>query len=219
MAGWEEGAGLVRSWVLVPTMAMFVPWGMEMGVPEAVMVPPGVRVWPAMRNWEAELAEYVEPAKVRIAGWEEGAGVVRSWVLVPMTATLADGARDSGVLDTVIWPPGVRVWPATTNCEAVLAVYVEPAKVMTAAFSVADVDASTWVLPATTATSADGCSDIGVLATVICPPGVNVWPAMTNPEAEFAVYVDPATETTCGDEGAGLGGKVPATRFPEAANE
>ena len=36
--------------------AMLVPWGMEIVVPEAVMVPPGVKVWPAMMNWEAELA-------------------------------------------------------------------------------------------------------------------------------------------------------------------
>ena len=43
------------------------------------------------------------------AGLEDGAGVVRSWVLVPMTARLADDARDSVVLDTTIWPPGVRV--------------------------------------------------------------------------------------------------------------
>ena len=63
-----------------------------------------------------------------MAGWlEAGAGVARSWVLVPMTAKLADGARDIVVLDTAIRPPGVRVWPATTNSDAELAVYVDPA--------------------------------------------------------------------------------------------
>ena len=42
--------------MLVPMTAMLVPWGKEIGVPEAVIVPPGVRVWPAMWNWEAEFA-------------------------------------------------------------------------------------------------------------------------------------------------------------------
>ena len=76
-----------------------------------------------------------------------------------------------------------------------------------------------WVLPPTTATFAEGCSDTSVLATFICPPGVNVWPATTNSDAELAVYVDPATESTGGDEGAGLEASVPAIRFPDGAKE
>ena len=126
------------------------------------------------------MAVYVEPANVNTAGLGAGVGVVRSWVLVPITAALAAGARDSGVLDTIIALPGARVWPATTNCEAASAVYVEPPKVSTAGFGLGAGVASTWVLPPTTAMLADGCSDIGVLATVICPPAVNVWPATMN---------------------------------------
>ena len=38
-------------------------------------------------------------------------------------------------------------------------------------------------------------------------------------EAELAVYVDPATDSTGGDEGSGLGANVPAMRFPEGAKE
>ena len=45
-----------RNWVLEPMTAMLVPEGMEMVVPEGVIVPPGVRVWPAMMNWEAAFA-------------------------------------------------------------------------------------------------------------------------------------------------------------------
>ena len=51
----------------------------------------------------------MKPANVSMSGLEVGAGVVRSSVLVPMTARSPDGARDSGVPDTVIWPPGGRV--------------------------------------------------------------------------------------------------------------
>lgn len=49
------------------------------------------------------------------------------------------------------------------------------------------------MLPPITATSAEGFSDIDVLALVTWPPGVNVWPAMTNCEAVFAIYVVSAT--------------------------
>ena len=70
-----------------------------------------------------------------------------------------------------------------------------------------------------TAKLAEGARDTGVLDTIICPPGDNFWPARTNSEAEFAVYVDPAKESTGSDEGSGLAARVPATRFPEDAKE
>ena len=44
----------------------------------------------------------MEPANVSMAGLAVGTGVVRSWVLEPMTARLAEGARESGVPETVI---------------------------------------------------------------------------------------------------------------------
>ena len=48
---------VARVCVLVPMRAMsLVPLGMEIWVPEAVIVPPGIKVWPAMTNWEAVLA-------------------------------------------------------------------------------------------------------------------------------------------------------------------
>ena len=40
--------------------------------------------------------------------------------------------------------------------------------------------------------------EIWVPAAVIVPPGVKVWPAMTNWEAEFAVYVEPAKVSRAG---------------------
>lgn len=52
-----------------------------------------------------------------------------------MMAKLLDNpeeARDIGIPETVICCPGFKVWPATTNCEAELAVYVEPSKVSSA---------------------------------------------------------------------------------------
>lgn len=104
------------------------------------------------------------------AGFEVGDGVVRSWVLVPMSAKLAEGARESRVLDTKIWPPGGRVWPAITNSEAALAVYVAPANFITAGYVIGGGVESTWVVPPTRATSAEGYSDTGVLATFITPP-------------------------------------------------
>ena len=47
-------------------------------------------------------AVYVEPANVNTAGEDAGAGVERIWVLVPITAALAAGAKDTVVLDTAI---------------------------------------------------------------------------------------------------------------------
>ena len=60
-------------------------------------------------NCVAEFAVYVDPANVNMAALEDGADVARDWVLVPMTATLAEGASDKVVLETAIWPPGARV--------------------------------------------------------------------------------------------------------------
>ena len=51
-------------------------------------------------------------------------GVVRTWVLPPITATSMEGFSDIGVLAIVTWPPGVNVLPATTNCEALFTMYI-----------------------------------------------------------------------------------------------
>ena len=52
-------------------------------------------------------------------------------MLLPITAREAPGAMEIGVLDILITPPGVTVWPATTNWEAALAVYDDPSNVKT----------------------------------------------------------------------------------------
>ena len=49
----------------------------------------------------------------------------RSFVLLPMTTCVADGARLRRVPETVIaGPPGVSVWPAMVYLELLSAVYV-----------------------------------------------------------------------------------------------
>lgn len=45
-----------------------------------------------------------------------------------MRAKEPSGARGMGVFEMIIVGPGDRVWPLMMDCEAVLAVYVEPAK-------------------------------------------------------------------------------------------
>ena len=75
---------------------------------------------------------------------------------------------------------------------------MDPAKVMTAAFGLGPGFVRTWVLPPTTAMPAEGFRDIDVPSTVICPPGVNVWPAITNREFALAVYVEPANFINAG---------------------
>ena len=81
----------------------------EMGVPDIVIAePPDINVCVPMINSEAELAVMVEPAMVMIAG--EGTGL-RLIVDEPMMTAEAEGARETGVPDTVIGgPPGTSVW-------------------------------------------------------------------------------------------------------------
>ena len=48
----------------------------------------------------------------------------REIVLEPMMRAVAEGAREIGVLDIVMAPPGVSVWEATMYSDAELAVTV-----------------------------------------------------------------------------------------------
>lgn len=48
-------------------------------------------------------------------------------VLVPMTIWETEGASEMGVPETVMAPPGVRVWEPTRYWDCVLAVMVWPA--------------------------------------------------------------------------------------------
>ena len=91
-------------------------------------------------------------------------------------------------------PPGVRVFDAMTKSDEASAVYVEPSHVMTGASAVSMAEAvpKNCVLVPMTAKLVPSGMEMGVLETVIVPPGANVWPAMTNWEAVFAVYVEPA---------------------------
>ncbi len=112
----------------------------------------------------------------------------RDCVLPPMTAyglAAPAGASEMGVPETVIRPPGVSVWPATTNRKAELAVYVEPPKVSTAGAEAGAGVMRAWVLPSTTAALAPDGRDIAVPATLIEPPCVNVCPAVTNSEDQL----------------------------------
>lgn len=59
--------------------------------------------------------------------------VLSTSVLLPMTTSVAAGASEMGVPDTVITPPGVRVWLSITKAPDASAVYVWPANVITAA--------------------------------------------------------------------------------------
>ena len=59
--------------------------------------------------------------------------VLRTSVLLPMTTSVAPGASEMGVPDTVMIPPGVRVCPSTVNPPDESAVYVCPLNVITAA--------------------------------------------------------------------------------------
>lgn len=176
--------------VLLPTTTkpLAAPAGAsEMGVPETVMIPPGVRVWPSMIKSEEASAVYVWPSKVIT-----GASVMiaealpRDWVLLPMTAKAGavPAASEIGVPDTVIEPPGVSVCPPMMNWAAAFAVYVEPSNVRTAgALAILGAEPRDCVLPPTTAYALEapaGASEIGVPDTVICPPGVSVWPATMN---------------------------------------
>ena len=133
------------------------------------------------------------PAKERI-GTE---GVVsagdRVCVFPAMTAMLAPGASETGVLETVMaGEPGIRVWPWILIAEFVFAVYVEP-EIVKAGFSVGVLGLSYFLLPPTTAMDALRASDMGVLEMVMAgEPGIRVWPCITIAELEFAVYVLPA---------------------------
>ena len=166
--------------MLVPMIATLADGARDNVVLDTAIWPPGANVWPAMTNCEAAFAVYAEPANVNMGRLEAGAGVVRIWVLVPITATLADGARDNVVLDTAIWLPGANVWPAMTNCEAAFAVYAEPANVNMGRLEAGAGVVRIWVLVPITATFAEGARDNVVLDTTIWPPGVSVWPATTN---------------------------------------
>lgn len=61
-----------------------------------------------------------------------GGGVAAETFMVspPTTICEAFGARLIGVLETVIAPPGVRVWPLMMYAEALSAVIVWPPSVM-----------------------------------------------------------------------------------------
>ena len=146
-----------------------------------------------MMNWEAELAVMVWPLNVMTAavvGIPGRGEWLSTWVLEPPTITrpLPEGASESTVPDTMMEPPGARVWPAMTKSEDGFAVYVAPLNVNSAGGWVimlppdpAVAEANDWVeVPPMTAYDPPAASEIGVPETVICWPGLRVWPWTTN---------------------------------------
>ena len=97
----------------------------EIGVPDTVMAAePGARVWPLMMKSEAVFSVKACPAKVRTVGAGAGAGVGRAMVEVPATRYEPESAREMGVPETVMTPPGVKVWVPATRPDAALPVKV-----------------------------------------------------------------------------------------------
>ena len=112
----------------------------------------------------------------------------RSFVLLPITTCVADGARLRRVPETVIaGPPGVRVWPAMVYFELLSAVYVWEPKVNGG--GVVAGDRSLVLLPMITCVAA-GARLMGVPDTVIAgPPGTRVLLAITYAPAGLAVKI------------------------------
>ncbi len=87
-------------------------------------------------------------------------------------------------------PPGVSVCPLIMKTDEASAVYGWPSNVITGASVVmANAEPRDWVLLPMTANAGavPAASEMGVPERVMAPPGVSVWPAMTNWEAAFAV--------------------------------
>ena len=102
-------------------------------------------------------------------GLDDTATVLKVSVLVPTTTSVAPAASEIGVPETVITPPGVKVWLPMTKAEAALAVNVCPPKVITAAFVMPAVECprTCVLLPTTTIPLPEAASEIGVPDTVI----------------------------------------------------
>lgn len=81
-------------------------------------------------------ASVLGPDPMKAIALEVTAAVPNTSVLVPITTSVAPGASEMGVPETVIILPGFNVCLSITNSEAVFAVYVLPPKVITAALVV-----------------------------------------------------------------------------------
>ena len=169
------------------------PFGSRLiGVPDIVTPgPPAVIVVPSMTN-AVGLAVNTCPSIVKISAGVIVAERIISVLLPTTTNPLAApaGASEIGVPETVITPPGVSVCPLIMKSDEASAVYVWPSNVITGASVVmADAEPRDWVLLPMTANAGavPAASEMGVSEMVMAPPGVSVWPAMTNWEAAFAV--------------------------------
>ena len=141
------------------------------------------------------------------AGPVVGAWVGSTTLVLPMTR-VPPKFMLTGVPEMMTpFPPGRIEVPSIANPVG-LAVMVCPATVTISA-GVMTADESVCVLEPTTASAAPGARLIGVPRTVMMPPGVRVWDAMTKSDEASAVYVEPSNVKTGASAVEGLAEAVP----------
>ena len=147
----------------------------ETVVPETVMAEPGRSVEPPMTYSPivCTVGANVDPAMISA---EDGCRVD----VAPLTTTIVDELPDPSetvVPDTVITPPGVRVWPFTVNLVTGTGANTLPSMVRAGADVIGPegTGGRVSVCPFTTRIDALGPNEITVLLTVIAgPPGARV---------------------------------------------
>lgn len=107
-------------------------------------------------------------------------------MLLPITTSEAEGAREIIVPEAEILDPGMSVWPSIRYRDSISGVMILPG-ILNRGDRVC---ASLTVSPPMTTFVAEGARLIGVPETVISgPPGRNVSPSMTNRDKLFAVII------------------------------
>ena len=118
--------------VLVPITTSLPLPSYDIGVPEAMMTPPGVSVCPSMMKSDDASAVYVEPSNVSTGAAVTMAALPRDCVLLPMTAIAPPDGKEIGVPETVIAAPCANVCPSIMKSDDASAVYDEPSNESTA---------------------------------------------------------------------------------------
>ena len=110
--------------MLLPTTRKLADGANEITVPEIVIAEaPGMRVCEPTMKSELETAVTGVPSIVMMDGVGRLPAVAMACVVLPTTAKLAAGAREIGVLETVMaGPPGMRVIVPATYADAEFAV-------------------------------------------------------------------------------------------------
>lgn len=99
----------------------------EMVVPDTVIVFPGLKVRDPIKKAEPGFRVYVELPKTSCGLNLVDVLTSEDWELL-ITTSKALESRETVVPETVITPPGVKVWEAISKAEAESGKYVEPPK-------------------------------------------------------------------------------------------